>query len=158
MTDKPKSIAKFEAAYAQAMKLNPAGANLVLTDCARQLRKISRRVDPLPGEYEEIKVSQTNGPTLEYHAVNLAQFNSRSAGRERWTIGSIDQTPAGAYVAVLERCSDTEGEIDLISALVVEPGPDEAVRRQRVMDHFEWSDAARGMAKKLGWSIILEVD
>lgn len=158
MTDKPKSIAKFEAAYAEAQKHNPAGAGLVLAECATKLRQIARRANPLAGEYEEMKVVQTNGPTLRYHAVNLAEFNSMSAGRERWTIGTIDQTPAGAYVAVLERCSDTEGEIDLISALVVEPGLDEAMRRHKVMDHFRWSDGARGMAKKLGWSIIQEIE
>lgn len=158
MTDKPKLIAKFEAAYAQAIKLNPGGAGCALSECTARLNKISRRVEPLPGDYEEMSVSQTNGPTLSYQAVNLADFSSKKEGRDRWTIGSIDQTPKGSYVAVLERCSDLPGEIDIITATVVEPGLDEAMRRHRVMDHFGWSDGARGMAKKLGWSIIVEIE
>ena len=158
MTDKPKQIAKFETAYAKAMKLNPGGAGLALGECTSRLNRISARAEPLPGEYEETQVVQTNGPTLIYQAVKLADFSSRSEGRDRWTTGTIEQTPAGAYVAVLERCSDIPGEIDLVSAAVIELGPDEAMRRHSVMDHFAWSDGARGMAKKLGWSIIVEIE
>lgn len=158
MTEKPKGIGKFEEAYAEAMKLNPGSAGLVLSECTGKLRRFIRRATPLPSEYEEISINQTNGPTIIYHGIKLAEYDSHKDGKDRWTIGSIDETLGGSYVAVLERCSNLEGEIDLISAVVVEPDDDEEGRRHKIMDFFGWSNAAKGMAKTLGWSTIQEID
>ncbi len=110
-------------------------------------------------EYEEQRIVQSRGPTIEFEGRLIAsdEFDVRR-DNTRMRI-EVWETRGGALVAV------TRGEVwqgdaarPIVGAAVAEPG-DEQAMRFAVMDQFDWSDRARSMVRKqLKWSLKLRVE
>lgn len=160
MDDKTKiRIEVLRAAAALAVFQNPAEAYSVLADAERALKRCVRRAEALPEEWERVEIAQSKGPTLEFTGRLIGSQSFATHGREPMQVEfEIWETRAGAMVAVRSTTpTDREG-LELVRAAVIEPGEDQMPRRLAVMEHFDWSDRARTMAKKLGWSFRQEVE
>jgi hypothetical protein len=149
-----------DAAYSQAMEANPAAAKGAIADAQRALLRIVKRSATLPAEYERVEVVRQRGPTLEFSGRLLAshEFTTRSDDPMRVEF-EVWETVAGAYVAVTTTTPAEREGVELSSATVVEPQDDAQAMRFAVMEHFDWHDRARAMARKqLGWSLRAEVE
>lgn len=142
-----------EAGYA-----NFPAALAAIADCERALKRITARGKPLPAEYERVEIVQAAGPTVEFSGRLLAENGYTTRGPQPLEITmEIFETIGGALVAVSSSTlPGNEGREDC-RVTVVEPSEDVQAMRFAIMDAFEWRDRARSMAKKLGWSLKLDV-
>ena len=160
MMTKNKTINAFEAAYAEAVELNPSGAGQAVAECAKKLRRVAARAKDKSddSEWSREHVRQSRGPAIEFSGKLLGQYSGEAPGKSRWQEGEVWITRGGAYVAILSGLSDTGGEEDFVAVTVIEPGDDEDERRIAVMDAMGWSGGARQMAtKQLKWQLLREI-
>mgnify|MGYP007106206929 CR=1 FL=1 len=108
-------------------------------------------------DYEPRTVKQTRGPRIK--------FLGKLLEGEQWTtkghrpldmLLEVWQTPAGALVATSSSVPVDGGGIEDLRAFVADSGV-EAARDLAIMDFFDWDNHARTMAKRLGWSMTVEV-
>lgn len=105
-------------------------------------------------EYEKLRLVQTRGPTIQAQAKMLASQEFTSQGRTQMhMVLEIYETAGGALIAVSRGTPiDFDGFED-VRALVVEPQEDVQAMHFAVMEHFDYEDRARTMARKLKWKL-----
>lgn len=115
---------------------------------------------PLSGEWERHRVTQDRGATVRFTGKPLGQFQTKTNEEGRSFEGELFVTKGGAYVAVARHFREWEpGDVDeSVGIEVFPPTEDETMRRHAVMAFFQWSDHARSMARKIGWSATWDVD
>jgi hypothetical protein len=157
-------MAKTEELFARVQAIVEAGgvsaeqAGTILGDAERALKRAAKRAGQ-PDGYERVEIIPTRGPRLE--------FTGRLLAEEQWTGRGHDairahieiwETKGGALVATDETVRVGSHEEPRLRAAVVEPGDDSQAMRFAVMDFFDWSNRARNLAKKLGWSLRIDVE
>lgn len=123
-------------------------------------------------EFKPIKMAVSHGPDLRFDGKLIHQYTTQRAdgGKDRWTELRLWETPAGNWVAESVGCSSRRGEGEIREARVIEVlvfRPEDADRfndcsilddrRVAVMDHFQWTSAAKAFAREMGWSVVREV-
>lgn len=111
----------------------------------------------MSNEIEKIRIGQLEGPTIKANGRLLGSLAAPSRPFERWFGGDLWETTGGAYIADSIHFSDIEGEDDHHRALILDAEMPEFDRRMAVMEHFNWTPQARAMAKRLKWSLVVEV-
>ncbi len=131
----------------------------IIADATRALKRAAKRAEALSGEWQRVEFAQHTGPTIEFTGRLLADtsFESRRGTPTRVAF-EIWETRAGALVAVSVSTPLSEAGMELVEVTVAEPQDDAQAQRFAVMGHFDWKDGARNMAKKLGWSLRVEID
>lgn len=116
--------------------------------------------DPLSGEWARKRLTQDRGPTVRFTGKSLGMFETKINAEGRSFEGEVFLTQGGAYVAVARHLKEWEpGEVDeSVEIEVFPPANDETLRRHAVLAFFQWSDHARSMARKIGWSATWDVD
>jgi hypothetical protein len=144
--------------------LAPAGgqeAMSILADAERALKRAAKRAEELDGEWERVEFVPTRGATVEFTGRLLAEDSFESKGNRPDPISvqmSNWETKAGGLVAV-DETQRLDGEsTPRLAVLVASPTSDVQEQRFAVMEHFGWSSRARSMARKLGWSLRVEVE
>lgn len=158
----PRLATRIEAVSDLAAKTwHTAGqeAMSILADTERALKRAVKRAEELDGEWERVEFVPTRGPTTEFTGRLLAEDEFESKGRDPIAARmSIWETKAGALVAVDETQRLNEESTPRLAVLVAPPTTDVQEQRFAVMEHFGWSSRARSMARKLGWSLRVEVE
>ena len=130
----------------------------ILADTVRALKRAARRAEELDGAWERVEFVPTAGPTTEFTGRLLASDAFETRGRDRLSISmQVWETKAGALVAVDETTPQFDGATPKLAVKVCPPTADVQEQRFAVMEHFGWSSRARSMARKLGWSLRVEV-
>lgn len=114
----------------------------------------------LSADYDEPHaIKQSRGPTIEFAGKLLASDEFTTKGRDPMKIRlEIWETRGGALIAAsYSEPADREGFEDA-RAEVVEPSENAQAMRFAVMGFFGWDNRARSMARKLGWSLRMEVE
>jgi hypothetical protein len=107
--------------------------------------------------YEKQRVSQTKGPTYKFNGRLLIEADDNPRNdKNKWLINQVWETEGGAWIAVLIGANDDK-DADFVKAAVIEFDFDEQARIFEVMDALEWSKVARSLARKMGWSLNVEV-
>lgn len=145
--------------FMRAHEIAGQEASSILADTERALKRAIKRAETLSGEWERVEFVPTKGATVEFTGRLLAKDEFETRGRDALTIRmEIWETKAGALVAI----DDTEPLGDWATAKlavkVCPPTSDAQEQRFAVMEHFGWSSRARSMARKLGWSLRMEVE
>lgn len=132
----------------------------ILADTEKALKRAIRRAEELSGEWERVEFVPTRGPTTEFTGRLLIEDEYQSKGRDPISAHmQIWETRAGALVAVDETQRLDGVSTPRLAVLICPPtGDDAQEQRFAVMEHFGWSTRARTMARKLGWSLRIEVD
>lgn len=131
----------------------------ILADTERALKRAARRAEELEGEWERVEFVPTRGPTTEFTGRLLAEDTFETRGRDALKITmQIWETKAGALVAIDETQPLFEGATAKLAVKVCPPTADAQDQRFAAMEHFGWSSRARSMARKLGWSLRIEVE
>jgi len=132
----------------------------ILADAVRALKRAARRAEELDGAWERVEFVPTKGPTTGFTGRLLIEDEFETKGRDALKIRmEIWETRAGALVAVDETKPLYEGATAKLAVKVCPPtGDDAQEQRFAVMEHFGWSSRARSMARKLGWSLRVEVE
>jgi hypothetical protein len=129
----------------------------LIADCRNGLVRTQNRARTQPG-MDRFEIAQTHGPLLEFTGRLLAEttFTTERADPLRISF-EIYETAAGVLVAVSSTEPVERDGFEVVRATVVERQDDAQAMRFAVMEHFEFHPWARNMAKKLGWSLRLEV-
>lgn len=155
----PKTQAQLDKLMGALSDALAAGAepNQALSDATKALKRAKARAENLSGEMERVEFVPSRGPTVE--------FTGRLAMETGWNPKGSDtahmrleiwETRAGALVAV-SIATDRYANEDC-RLTVVEPQEDRQAMHFAVMDHFAWVSGARNMARKLGWSLRVEIE
>lgn len=132
----------------------------VLADCERALRRIAKRAEALPGDWERIEIRQMRGPTIEFTGRMLCDTTFVTQGRDALEITlEVWLTKGGSFVAVsASNLPGGQGREDERAA-VIPKSDDELAMRFAVMDHFTWHTEAKKMVRKrLGWDLRVELE
>jgi hypothetical protein len=130
----------------------------ILADTERALKRAAKRAEELDGEWERVEFVPTRGATVEMTARLIGEDTFETRGREPLSIQmQVWETKAGALVAVDETVPLYEGATAKLAVKVCPPTADAQEQRFAVMEHFGWSSRARSMARKLGWSLRVEI-
>ncbi|WP_310530748.1 hypothetical protein [Novosphingobium sp.] len=144
----------------------------IIADTERALKRAARRAEQTEG-FERVEFAQHGGPTIEFNGRLLAENSFEAKGHIPTRVAfEIWETEAGALIAAsISTPLDGQGT-ELVEVTVAEPrgdtftlgdsrpmsSPDDAQAMHfAIMDHFGWRDGARGMAKKLGWDLKVEI-
>lgn len=129
----------------------------IIADATRAFERAAKRAT-VPDGLERVEFKQHKGPTIEFTGRLLAEteFETRGADPMHVTF-EIWETAGGALVAVVMTRPFNRG-FEIVRATVAERQDDAQAMHFAVMDHFDWGDAARNMARKLGWSLRMEVE
>lgn len=128
-----------------------------LGDCEQALKRIARRAEALPAEYERVEIDQSRGPRVEFTGRLLADSEFQTKGRDALSITlEIWETKGGALIAASYAAPIDRNGHENARVTIVEPDEPQAMRFA-VMEAFDWELRARSMAKKLGWSLRLDV-
>ena len=130
-----------------------------LADCERALKRAVKRAETLSGEYERVEMVQTRGPTIEFTGRLLAEDAWETRGRNPMRMAiEIWQTQGGALIASsFSEPADREGFEDTRVAVIAAQDDAQAMHFA-VLDHFNWDNRARGLAKNMGWALRTEVE
>jgi len=130
-----------------------------IADAQRAVKRILKRAEELPAEWERVEFAQDKGPTIEATARLLAETTFETQrGQPLEIVLEIWETQGGALIAVsASTLPGGTGREDL-RATVVPPIADVQAMRIAVMDALNWHVRARSMVRKLGWSLRVEVD
>ena len=109
-------------------------------------------------EWERVETVQMRGPTVEFTGRLLASTEFTTKGGALDMALEIWETKAGALVAVSSGMSWGRESREDARVTVVSPTDDVQAMRFAVLDAFDWDNRARSMARKLGWSLRLEVE
>ena len=131
-----------------------------LSDTERALKRAIKRAEAAAGEgWERVEVVQQRGPTLGFNGRLLASQEFATRGHDPMrVVFEIWETTLGALVAISETEPAEREGIAVRNACVAKPEGDVLDQRLKVMDHFQFHDRARTMARKLGWNLLVEVD
>jgi hypothetical protein len=156
----PKTAQRFRDLAAQVQLARETGANhgVVLADAVQTLKRLNKRARAAPG-FQPVEIVQHRGPTIEFSGKLLAsdKFVTRSDDPME-VLFEIWETDGGALVAIHSSVPAEREGVEINRATVIEPGPDPLAMHCAVMDAFDWQDRARSMARKLGWSLRVEVE
>lgn len=131
----------------------------IMADTERALKRAMRRADELEGAWERVEFVPTRGATVEFTGRLLAADEFETKGRDPIRAHmQIWETRAGALVAVDETQRLDGVSTQRLAVLICPPTGDAQEQRFAVMEHFGWSTRARTMARKLGWSLRIEVE
>lgn len=155
----PKTQTQLDKLHKALSDALTAGAepNNVLADATRALKRAKARAEPLSGEFERVEFVPNRAPTTEFTGRLLAEaaWNPKNSDTAHMRL-EIWETRGGALIAV-SIATDRYANEDC-RLTVIEPQEDAQAMRFAVMDHFAWVSGARNMARKLGWSLRLEVE
>lgn len=130
----------------------------IIADATRALKRAQKRAE-VPAGFERIEIVQQRGPTVEMSARLIADARFETKTRDPMlVVFEVYETAGGALVAVKETEPADRAGHAVVTATVVERQDDAQAMRFAVMDAFDWHDRARNMAKKLGWSLKVEVE
>jgi hypothetical protein len=156
----PKTAKRFRDLAAEVQLARETGANhgVVLADAVQAMKRLNKRARVVPN-HERVEIVQHRGPTIEFSGRLLASDEFVTRGDDPMRIEmEIWESAAGALVAVRSSEPAEREGIEIVWATVIEPGPDPLAMHCAVMDAFDWQDRARSMARKLGWSLRVEVE
>lgn len=137
----------------------PGGAVIsALADCERALKRILARANVRPG-FERVEIVQAKGPTVEFSGLLLCEtcFKTKAHDAVRIDLEIWETERGGMVAASYSTLVERDGRENAIVS-VIQPSDDAWAMRAKVMDHFKWTDRARSMVRKLGWSIRQEVE
>jgi hypothetical protein len=130
-----------------------------IADAQRAVKRILKRAEEMPAEWERVEFVQDRGPTIEATARLIAEtsFDTRQGQPLQMDL-EIWETQGGALIAVsASTLPGGTGREDL-RATVIPPIADVQAMRFAVMDALNWHVRARSMVRKLGWSLRVEID
>ena len=131
----------------------------ILADTERALKRAAKRAESLPEEWDRQEIKPHAGPTIEFHGRLLAETKWVTTGRDPLDCAmEIWETRAGALIAVFASIPVDRDGFECVQVKVVEPSEDAQAMRLAVMEHFEFDNRARSMARKLGWDLRVEVE
>ena len=160
MTPTDKITVKAAALRAMLHKTAPLIGQQVFNIIAaaeRSLIRAANRAEQAEG-FERVEFAQHGGPTIEFNGRLLAENSFEAKGHIPTRVAfEIWETEAGALIAAsISTPLDGYGT-ELVEVTVAEPRDDAQAMHFAIMEHFGWRDGARGMAKKLGWDLKVEV-
>lgn len=124
----------------------------VLHDTVRALDRIRGREEALSDDWERVEIAQSAGPIVEFTGRRIAENTFQARGRQPATVTyELWETRQGVWIAVTMARPD-RGRATA-SALQVPADVDPDRRRRACMEHWGWTDGARSMVRKLGWSL-----
>lgn len=128
----------------RAHEANPAATGAAVDEARRAMRRIVKRAETQP-DMERVEFPQTSGPTLCFHGRLIGEggYQRRSDGQDM--SAQLWETSTGQWVATWEG--------DVSKAAVIDAGD-----WQGAMDAWGWGDVALTLAKRLGWSLKIEVE
>lgn len=129
----------------------------VLADALKAMKREIRRAEAAD-EWERVEIVQVRGPTVEFTGRLLASTDFTTKGGALDMALEIWETKAGALVAVSSGMFRGRESREDARVTVVPPTDDVQAMRFAVLDAFDWDNRARSMARKLGWSLRLEVE
>ena len=101
---------------------------------------------------EKIEIKQQRGPTIDFVGEMLARNTFQTSGNDLLeVVFEIWETQGGALIAVSSSCPINRRGRVVTNATVVEPQEDKQAMHFAVLDHFDWHDRARSMARGLKW-------
>jgi hypothetical protein len=154
-----QALLKLTDAVGEAEAANLPATLAQIADATRGFKRLAKRGAPLPEEFERVEFVQARGPTVEFTGRRLAETNWETNGaRPLRIVQEVWETQGGALVAVSTSAPVDGDGFEDARVLVVEATDDVQAMRFAVMGHFDWNDRARSMAKKLGWSLRVEVE
>lgn len=131
----------------------------ILADTERALKRAIKRAEALSGEWERQEIKPQAGPVVEFTGRPVAEQRFTTTGSDPMNVGlEIWETRGGAYVAVTVTEPFDRPGFELVKVTVVEPQEDRQAMHFTVMEHFDWTDRARNMARKAGWGLRREVE
>lgn len=131
----------------------------ILADTERALKRAAKRAEALSGEWERQEIKPQAGPVVEFTGRPVAEQRFTTTGSDPMNVGlEIWETRGGAYVAVTVTEPFDRPGFELVKVTVVEPQEDRQAMHFTVMEHFDWTDRARNMARKAGWGLRREVE
>jgi hypothetical protein len=105
-------------------------------------------------EYEKLRIIQPRGPTIQAQAKLLAKVEFEKRGQVPVDVTlEVYETVGGALIAVRRSMPIEFDGVEEVRALVVEPQDDAQAMHFEVMEHFDYEDRARTMARKLKWKL-----
>lgn len=130
----------------------------VLLDAEKSLKRVLARAKA-PAELESFTLPDTKGPTLSFMGRVIASDQYRTRSREPLNMEmTLYETQGGAYIAQTVASPAEQQGFEDARLTIVEPAEDEQARRFAVMDAFGWTDRARSMVRKLGWTLRQDVE
>lgn len=151
-------VAVSEAALQASIVAGPETLT-ILADAERALKRAAKRAEALSGEWDRQEFVPQVGPRVEFTGRLVAENSFTTAGNDSMMVSfEVWETRGGAYVAVTTSEPANREGFELVSVTVVEPKEDRQAMHFAVMDHFDWTDRARAMARKAGWSLRVEVE
>ena len=110
-------------------------------------------------EYTPQSITQNRGPIVEFTGRALDEYSTQKPGQSNraWTEVTLWETCAHNWVLEVINCSDRDDQQDFADAHILDQG-DMQERIFAAMSILGWSGYARKMAKRLGWSLVVEVD
>lgn len=158
MTKFSKRMADMQDAAFSAHDVAEAETLSIIADAERAFKRAAKRA-AVPADYERVEFKQHRGPTIEFTGQLLAENEFVTRGEDPIRVRfEIWQTVKGNLVSVTITEPATRVGFESVEATVVERQDDTQAMRLAVMEHFEFNDGARNMARKLGWSIRVEVE
>ncbi|MFC3174597.1 hypothetical protein ACFOD9_10070, partial [Novosphingobium bradum] len=143
---------------ADAWQIAGEQAASIIADTERALKRAIKRAEELDAAWERVEFVPTSGPTVEMTARLLAEQEFDTRGELPLSITmQIWETKAGALVAVDETRPLFEDGTPKLAVRICQFSSDAQAQRFAVMEHFAWNNRARSMARKLGWSLRVEV-
>lgn len=143
----------------QAGAAAPEQTLTILADTERALKRAIKRAEALSGEWERQEIKPQAGPVVEFTGRPVAEQRFTTTGSDPMNVGlEIWETRGGAYVAVTVTEPFDRPGFELVKVTVVEPQEDRQAMHFTVMEHFDWTDRARNMARKAGWGLRREVE
>lgn len=118
-------------------------------------------------EFQKVRMAVSHGPDLHFEGRVIGSYSTQNnAGtKDRWTELRLWETRGGAWIAESVGCSSRRGEGEIREAAVIDREEDwlrsqEADRRMiaEVMQHFQWTTAAKAFAREMGWDVIRRVE
>lgn len=158
MTKFNNRMADMQGAASTAWQVAEAETLSIIADAERAFKRAAKRA-AVPADYERVEFKQHRRPTIEFTGRRIAQNEFETRGRDPLQVAfEIWETVVGNLVAVTITAPSMRDGFEIVEATVVERQDDAQAMRMAVMAHFDWNDRARNMAKKLGWSLKVEVE
>ena len=144
----------------RALEANRPAAASAIADAERAFRRVIKRAEAASdSDWERVEIVQQRGPTIGFNGKLLGETSFTTNGNRPMKVDfEIWETKGGALIAV-SATEPVDGEgLEIANVTVVEPEEDALAMRCKAMSHFDYHDRARNMARKMGWSISMEVE
>lgn len=105
--------------------------------------------------FERVRLSVAHGQDIHFVGRVIAEYTTQNSGgtKNRWTELRVWQTEGGAWIAESVGASDAGREIDIVEATVIDADTPEQDKRLAVMAAFNWTTAAKAMARLHKWDV-----